>query len=107
MEKYCILSFLISNSLLILWFFSPLSNSIGKIFFKREDIYVLDNLIDLISLKSSFLATLLSCWICMSFWISLIVGIFLMVILGLPYYFPILCFFTNPPFLYLIKQLYR
>ena len=107
MEKYYILNFLITNSLLILWFFSPLSNSIGKIFLKREDIYVLDNLIDLISLKSSFFATLLSCWICMSFWISLIVGIILMAILGLPYHFPILCFFTNPPILYLIKQLYR
>jgi hypothetical protein len=107
MIYYHVISLLITNALLILWFYSPLSNTIGKIFLKRNDIYVLDNLIDTISLKSDYLGMLLSCWICLSFWLSLIVGSILMAIFTLPLEFPILCFFCNPPILFIIKQLYR
>ncbi len=98
---------LITNSILILWFFSPLSNSIGKIFFKKDNIYTLDNLMDILAIKSVFLSTLLSCWICLSFWISLFVGACLMILFQLPIYFPLLTFLTYPSIVYLIKQLYR
>lgn len=105
--EYYILSFLSTNSFLLLWFFSPLPNSIGKIFFKRDDIYILENLIDIISIRSQFLGTLLSCWICLSFWSSLFIGIIIMLFFDLPIYFPFICFVSNPPILFLIKQLYR
>ena len=95
------------NSLLILWFYSPLSSSIGKYFLKNDKIYSLDDLIDLISFKSLFLGTLLSCWICLSFWLSLFIGTILTVFFGLPLYFPLLTYFTYPAILYPIKGLYR
>ncbi len=102
-----ILGLLVVNSLLILWFYSPLANSIGKYFLKNDKIYTLDNLIDLIAIKSSFWATLLSCWICLSFWMSLLIGIIFTFIFSLSFYYPILTYFTYPAILYLIKQLYR
>jgi hypothetical protein len=104
---YHILSLLITNSILILWFFSPLSSSIGKFFFKKDNIYMLDDLLDIIALKSNFLSTLLSCWICLSFWTSLIISSIICLFFSLPYYFPIVAFFTYPSILFLIKQLYR
>lgn len=102
-----ILGLLAVNSLLILWFYSPLPNSIGKFFLKNDKIYTLDDLIDLIAIKSSFWATLLSCWICLSFWLSLLMGAITTITLSLPFYFPLLTYFTYPAVLYLIKQLYR
>jgi hypothetical protein len=102
-----ILGLLITNSLLILWFFSPISSSIGKYFLKKDNIYVLDHLIDLIAIKSHFFATLLSCWICLSFWLSLIIGFIFTIINNYPYWFPILTYFSYPAILYTIKQLYR
>lgn len=104
---YYLSGLLVVNSLLILWFYSPLSSSIGKYFLKNDKIYTLDNLIDFISYKSQFLGTLLSCWICLSFWLSLFVGAILMILFQLPFYFPILTYFTYPAILYLVKQLYR
>ena len=98
---------LIVNSFLILWFYSPLPNSIGKLFLKRDNIYVLDDLIDIIAIKNQFLSTLLSCWVCMSFWLSLIVGFVFMFIFGLPWWYPILTYLTYPSILFLIKQIYR
>ncbi len=105
-ETY-IAGLLITNSILILWFFSPLPNSIGKYFLKKQNIYTLDHLMDILAVKSDFLSTLLSCWICLSFWISLFVGICLMLFCQLPMYFPILTFLTYPSITYLLKQLYH
>lgn len=98
---------LVVNSLLILWFYSPIANSIGKIFLKRNNIYVLDDLLDIIAIKSQFLSTLLSCWICLSFWLSLIVGFVFMFYFELPWWYPLLTYFTYPSILFLIKQQYR
>jgi len=95
------------NSLLILWFYSPLSSSIAKYFFKKDNVSNLDDFLDFIYIKNEILGKLLSCWICMSFWISLIVGIILVICFNLPLYFPILTFFTYPALLFTIKQLYR
>lgn len=101
------LGLLIVNSLLILWFYSPLVNSISKYFLKRNDIFSVDQLADLIAIKSSFFSTLISCWICLSFWLSFIVGLFFTMIYDMPWYYPLLTYFTYPSMLYLVKQLYR
>ena len=98
---------LVVNSILILWFYSPIANSIGKLFLKRNDIYALDDLLDIIAIKSEVLSTLLSCWVCMSFWLSLIVGLVFMFIFGLYWWYPILTYLTYPSILFAIKQLYR
>ena len=98
---------LVVNSLLILWFYSPLSHSIGRIFLKRNDIFSINQLSDIIATKSEFLSTLLSCWICLSFWLSLAIGVIFMLLFSLNWYYPILTYFTYPSILYLFKQLYR
>ena len=107
MTLYYAYGLLATNSILLLWFFSPLASSIGKFFLKRNDIYITEDLIDIISLKSHFLATLLSCWICLSFWMSLLVGFLLMIFFNLHWQFPLITFSSYPPILYIIKQLYR
>jgi hypothetical protein len=104
---YYIACFLTVNSLLILWFYSPLSSTIGNFLFQKSDIYSLDMFLDILCLKVPILAKLLSCWICMSFWLSLITGFVYMLIFNLNWGFPILSFFTFPSILYLLKQLYR
>ena len=86
MILYYISGLLVVNSLLILWFFSPLAHSIGKYFLKKDNIFTLDNLIDFIAIKYTFFATLLSCWICLSFWLSLFVGIVFTLFFQLPFY---------------------
>jgi hypothetical protein len=95
------------NSLLILWFYSPLSSSIAKYIFKKDNVLTLDDFLDFIYIKNEILGKLLSCWICMSFWLSLIIGIVLAICFSLPMYFPILTFFTYPALLFLVKQQYR
>jgi hypothetical protein len=104
---YFILGLLVTNSLLILWFFSPLYTTLSKIFLGKEDIYTFDQFIDFIAIKSYTLSTLLSCWICMSFWLSLIVGSFFMLSFNLPLWYPLLTYFTYPSILFLVKQIYR
>lgn len=95
------------NSLLILWFYSPLSSSIAKYILKKDNISNLDDFLDFIYIKNEILGKLLSCWICMSFWLSLIIGIILTFCFNLSWFFPIMTFFTYPSVLFSIKQLYR
>lgn len=95
------------NSLLILWFYSPLPSSISKIFFKKNNVYTLDDFLDFVAVKNQTLSTLLSCWVCMSFWLSLMCGLILYLVLNVEFLFPLITFFTYPAILFLIKQLYR
>ena len=100
-------SILIVNSLLILWFYSPLPSSIGKYFLNDDKIITLDDLLDWVCIRNHLLADLLSCWICMSFWLSLIIGTIISITCSLSWYFPIICFWAYPPILFAIKQQYR
>jgi len=84
-------------SLLTLWFASPLKLTLGKILFKK-DLNFLDEFDDILFLKNHFLGKLLSCWICCSFWLSLIVGL----ILGIP----VTAFFSYPCFAYAYYKLF-
>ena len=91
-------------SILLLWFFSPLKLTLGKIIFNKD--YVIpDEFDDRVFLFNSFLGKLISCYICFSFWSSLITGIFFMLIFSLPLYWPLLMFFNVPPIAYVFKKL--
>jgi hypothetical protein len=97
-----IIGLLTVNSILLLWFFSPLKTSIGKIIFKKTLMpYEFD---DLISLKNKWIGELISCWICCSFWCSLAVGIFFVYIFGAVWWYPILTFFCYPCLCYLFYK---
>jgi len=91
-------------SFLLLWFFSPLKLTLGKLLFKK-DFILLDEFDDRVFMINSFLGKLQSCYICTSFWISLFTGGIFMVLLSLPLYWPFLMFFTMPPIAYFFKKL--
>ena len=99
-----ILGFLCTSSLLLLWFYSSLKTTLAKILFK-EQITNNDQFEDLIVIrwKSENLSHLSSCYICMSFWTSLVVGCG-MTLLGSPNYMPLITFFTYPCLCYAMKK---
>jgi hypothetical protein len=99
-----ILGLLIVNSLLLLWFFSPLKTTLGKILFKK---YLLpDEFDDLVSLKSPFLGQLFSCFICCSFWLSLIIGLIATLIFNFLWVYPFVTFFTYPGICFVFYKIY-
>lgn len=99
MITFYFIGLLIVNSLLLLWFFSPIKNTIGKIIFKKD--LMPTEFDDLLFTKNKFLCKLSSCWICCSYWLSLAVGAFFMLCFSLPFYWPFLTYFTYPAFCYL------
>ena len=94
-----ILGLLFVLSLLILWFFSPLKTSLGKILFKK--VLMPHEFDDYISLKSQNLGILISCWVCCSFWLSLLIGIIFMFVSNLPWYYPLVTYLSYPGICYL------
>jgi len=90
-------------SLLLLWFVSPLKITLGKVLFKKD--LLPEQFDDLLFLKSKFLGKLLSCWICMSFWLSLAIGIILTLWLQTNWYMPVITFLTYPSMAYAFKKL--
>jgi hypothetical protein len=101
---YYVEGLLITLSALLLWFYSPLQVSLAQIFI-HKNLYSLDQVNTAIMIKSKFLAKLLGCFICCSFWTSLVVGCFFMLITDVPKYFPLLTWFTYPSICYLYKTI--
>jgi len=101
-----LLSLLGVNSFLLLWFYSPLKTTLAKILFK-QNITQQEQFEDLIFLKfkSEKLSILSSCYICMSFWSSLIAGIILTVFCGQPLYTPAVTFIVFPSLCFLFKKI--
>lgn len=93
-------------SILLLWFVSPLKITLAKIFFKK-DIINLDEFDDFLFLKNKILGKLTACWICLSFWLSLLVGIAIVVLFGGAYYTPIITFLTYPAIAYIFKTIIK
>lgn len=99
MILFYIIGFLNVLSALLLWFFSPLKITIGKIIFKKELSFM--EFDDFLFIKNKFIGELLSCWICCSFWLSLLVGILYTLTLSLPFFWPLLTFSTYPALCYI------
>ena len=96
--NYIICSFIL-NSLLVLWFKSPFKNTLGKFLFKKD--LTSDQFDDRVFLKNKILGKLTSCWVCCSYWLSLLIGIVWVILFAYPYYWPFLLFFTLPFISYL------
>jgi hypothetical protein len=100
-----ILGLLIVNSLLVLWFFSPLKTTLSEVFLKQTLMpYEFD---DRLYLRNKILGKLSSCWICCSFWLSLVIGIIITII----FYnsivvngFALITFFSYPSVCYLFYK---
>ena len=92
-------------SILLLWFVSPFKTTLGEIIFKKNLTPLQFD--DVLFLKSPFLGKLVSCWICCSFWTSLIVGFILVLAFNTPLYTPLVTFFTYPALAYIFKTLIK
>lgn len=91
-------------TILVIWFYSPLRITLGQLFIDKN-LYSLDQVETAILIKNKWIGKLLSCYICFSFWTSLLVGLFLYKTLDLPGYFPFLTWFTYPSIAYLYKSI--
>lgn len=89
---------------LVIWFYSPLKITLGQIFVDKN-LYSIDQVDTAIIIKNKWLGKLLSCYICFSFWTSLLVGLFLFKLLDLQWFFPFLTWFTYPSIAYLYKSI--
>lgn len=67
------IGYFIVQTILVIWFYSPLRITIGQLFFDKN-MYMTDHFETYVLAISPFLGKLLSCYICFSFWISIIVG---------------------------------
>lgn len=91
-----------TSSLLLLQFYSPLKVTLGKLLF-NEDFVVDEEFDDRIFIINKNLGTLVACWTCSSFWLSLLVGTIFLFLFSLKWWYPILTFFSYPTLLWAIK----
>lgn len=94
----------ITQTLLLIWFFSPLKTTLAQFFLKKDAID--GELFDTwLLLKSPFIGKLLGCYFCCSFWLSLVVGISTMYYLDLSLIYPLITWLTYPSITYLYKKI--
>lgn len=100
-----LLAFLSVNSLLLLWFYSPLKLTLAELLFKIK-ITSHEQFEDLLLLKfkSEKITILSSCYICLSFWLSLFSGVILYYFANMPIYTPIITFLSFPSLSYAFKK---
>lgn len=101
---YYLIGLAATQSLLILWFYSPLRSSLGRMFIDKN-ITTNDDFNIALQVISPFLSKLFSCYICCSFWFSLVIGFALCIQSNLAPYFPLLTFLTFPTFTFFYKLL--
>lgn len=94
---------LVTWTALLIWFYSPLKVTLGQLFI-HKNLYTDDQVETAIMIKNKWIGKLLSCYICFSFWTSLIVGLFFKLINGLGWDFMFLAWFTYPSLCYLYKS---
>jgi len=93
-------------SLLVLWFESPLKITLGKVIFNQTLKFV-EEFDDILFLKLPLLGKLSGCWICCSFWLSLVVGVILTLCFDLALWSPLVTFLCYPSIAYLYKKLIK
>lgn len=91
------------NSLLLLWFASPLKITLGKILFK-QNFKTIQDFDEYLFLNNRLLGKLSYCWICLSFWLSLAVGAVFVIGFGAPVITPLVTFLTYPGIAFLFKS---
>jgi hypothetical protein len=94
----------ITQTLLLIWFYSPLKTTITQ-FFLRKDAVDGELFDTWLLLKSPLVGKLLGCYFCCSFWASLIIGIGSMYCFDLPHFYPFITWLTYPSLTYLYKKI--
>lgn len=103
---FFLLGYLVTQTLLLIWFYSPLKITLGQIFIDKN-LYSVDQVETAIMIKNKWIGELISCYICCSFWTSLFVGIVFKKAFSLPLFFVLLAWFTYPSICYLYKLLVK
>lgn len=93
------LGLFIVNSLLLLWFFSPLKITLSELFLGKSLMPM--EFDDFVYSKSKFIGKLTTCWICCSFWLSLLIGILTLFIFDLTLFWPLITFLSYPSLCYI------
>jgi len=96
------LGYFITQTLLLIWFYSPLKITLGQLFIDKN-LYSIDQVETAVMIKNKWLGELISCYICCSFWSSLLVSVLLKKIFSLPLFFVFLAWFSYPCICYLYK----
>lgn len=100
-----ILGLLTVNSLLLLWFFSPIKTTLSEIFLKKSLMPL--EFDDIVYVKSKILGKLTTCWICLSFWTSLITGTVMALIFNLSAFWPLVTFVSYPCLCYIFYTMVK
>lgn len=95
---------LIANcTALLIWFYSPLKVTIGQLFIDKN-LYSIDQVDTAVLILNKWIGKLISCYICMSFWLSLIIGLIYVFFVGAPWWFPLLTASSYPSLCYAYKK---
>lgn len=101
-ETYTI-GLLITLTVLLIWFYSPLKSTIGGVI--SPQIYLNEQFDTFLLVRNKWVGKLSSCYICFSFWTSLIVGVITSIICDYNILYSLLTAFTYPAIAYLYKSL--
>jgi hypothetical protein len=99
-----VLGYFITQTLLLIWFYSPLKITLGQLFIDKN-LYTVDQVETAVIIRNKWLGELISCYICCSFWASLGVSLILKNVFSLPSFFVLLAWFSYPSICYLYKIL--
>jgi hypothetical protein len=98
------LGWLITQTICLIWFYSPFRLSISPLIFKTA-VNTFEEFETLILIRHSFFGKLLSCYICFSFWTSIAVGIIGSILTGMPLWYAGITALTYPSLCYLYKSI--
>lgn len=99
-----LLGLLITTTLLLIWFYSPLRITIGQLFIDK-DMYTFDQFETYLLLKNVWIGKLLSCYICSSFWLSIFIGLIFVLLGYASIIFPLITGLTYPSICYVYKKM--
>jgi len=94
---------LITLTILLIWFYSPFKSTIGG--FLSPQIYLNEQFDTYLLVRNKWIGKLASCYICFSFWTSLIVGFITSIVFNYSILYSLLTAFTYPAIAYLYKAL--
>jgi hypothetical protein len=99
-----LLGYIIVQTICLIWFYSPLRTTLGQIFINRH-IFSNDEVETWLLLKFPIIGKLLSCYICFSFWSSVLIGILGIFLLNIAMYTPVITALSYPSICYFYKSI--
>lgn len=99
---FYILGLLLTLNACLIWFYSPLKVTLGQLFFNK-DIYTHEEFETYLLISWPVLGKLLSCYICFSFWCSVVLGLIGVFAVHMPCIALVFTAGTYPALAYLYK----